>query len=167
MLPFIAMAVGSALGGWISDIVSRKVGRRAGRCVFASIAMLCAAAFVGLGTTVESAQLATFFLAGGAGALYLSQSSFWSLSADIGKSAAGSVSGLMNMGGQLGGALTASLTPAIATKFGWTASFLVAAALCACGGLTSLLVLTKTKTANQPALSVSSCSPPTHASPFC
>src|SRR6266849_7403597 len=143
MLPFIAMAVGSALGGWISDIVSRKVGRRAGRCVFASIAMLLAAAFVGLGTSIESAQLGTFFLAGGAGALYLSQSSFWSLSADIGKSAAGSGSGLMNMGDQLGGALTASLTPAIAGNFGWTASFLVAAALCGCGGLAWLLVLSK------------------------
>lgn len=143
MLPFIAMAVGSAFGGWISDRVSRKLGTRAGRCVFASISMLLAAAFVGFSTTVGSAQLASLFLAGGAGALYLSQSSFWSLSADIGKSAAGSVSGLMNMGGQLGGALTASLTPAIADKFGWTASFSVAGILCGLGGLAWLLVQTK------------------------
>jgi ACS family glucarate transporter-like MFS transporter len=161
MLPFIAMAVGSALGGWISDMVSRKLGTRAGRCVFASIAMLLAAAFVALGTSVESAQLATFFLAGGAGALYLSQSSFWSLSADIGKSAAGSVSSLMNMGGQLGGALTASLTPAIAEKFGWTASFLAAAALCGCGGLAWLLVLPKAKTASTPGISSQDSSPTT------
>ena len=41
----------------------------------------------------------------------------------------------MNTGGQLGGALTASLTPWIADRFGWTASFLVAAILCALGGL--------------------------------
>jgi ACS family glucarate transporter-like MFS transporter len=79
-------------------------------------------------------------LAGGAGALYLSQSSFWSVSADIGGKSAGSVSGFMNMGGQLGGALTASLTPAIAGKFGWTASFLVASGLCAVGALAWLLV---------------------------
>ena len=31
----------------------------------------------------------------------------------------------MNRGGQLGGALTASLTPAIAQRYGWTSSFLV------------------------------------------
>jgi len=109
--------------------------------------MLLAAAFVGMSNLVDSAQLASFFLAGGAGALYLSQSSFWSLSADIGKSSAGSVSGVMNMGGQLGGALTASLTPAIAGNFGWTASFLVAAALCAAGGLAWLLVQSVTKLA--------------------
>jgi ACS family glucarate transporter-like MFS transporter len=41
----------------------------------------------------------------------------------------------MNMGGQMGGALTATLTPAIAGRFGWTASFLVASALCVLGGL--------------------------------
>jgi ACS family glucarate transporter-like MFS transporter len=79
-------------------------------------------------------------LAGGAGALYVSQSSFWSVSADIGKESAGSVSGFMNMGGQLGGALTASLTPAIASHFGWTASFLVAACMCVAGALAWLPV---------------------------
>jgi ACS family glucarate transporter-like MFS transporter len=46
----------------------------------------------------------------------------------------------MNMGAQLGGALTASLTPAIAARLGWNASFLVAAALAAAGALAWLLV---------------------------
>jgi len=46
----------------------------------------------------------------------------------------------MNMGAQIGGAVTASLTPAIASRFGWTASFLVAAALCVTGALAWLLV---------------------------
>jgi len=44
------------------------------------------------------------------------------------------------MGGQLGGALTASLTPAIASHFGWTASFMVAAGMCAAGALAWLPV---------------------------
>ena len=46
----------------------------------------------------------------------------------------------MNMGAQIGGAVTASLTPWIASRFGWTASFLVAAALCVLGALAWLLV---------------------------
>jgi ACS family glucarate transporter-like MFS transporter len=46
----------------------------------------------------------------------------------------------MNMGAQVGGALTASLTPWIADHFGWTASFLVAAVLCALGALAWLVV---------------------------
>jgi ACS family glucarate transporter-like MFS transporter len=140
MLPFIAMAIGSPLGGWLSDRLTKAYGKRAGRCGIAAFGIGLSAVFIALGTQVESAQLASLILAGGAGALYLSQSSFWSVSADIGGTSAGSVSGLMNMGGQIGGALTASLTPAIANRWGWSASFLVAAALCACGALAWLIV---------------------------
>lgn len=140
MLPFLAMAGGSAFGGWLSDAVTKKYGKKTGRCTLASIAVGFAAVFVALGTQVDSAQLASVVLAAGAGALYIAQSSFWSVSADIGKSSAGSVSGVINMGAQLGGALTSSLTPWIAKEFGWTASFLVAAALCLVGSITWLFV---------------------------
>ena len=88
----------------------------------------------------QGVRLASMVLAGGAGALYLSQSSFWSLTADIAGASAGSVSGFMNMGGQIGGALTGSLTPWIAVRYGWTASFLVAAGLCLLGAVSWLVV---------------------------
>ncbi|HWB85504.1 MAG TPA: MFS transporter [Bryobacteraceae bacterium] len=140
MLPFLAMAAGSPLGGWLSDRITRSRGPRAGRCVFSAVSIGLSAIFVALGTQVASAQMASLVLAGGAGALYLSQSCFWSVSADIGKRSAGSVSGVMNMGCQIGGALTASLTPVIANRLGWTASFLVAAALSAAGAVAWLLV---------------------------
>jgi len=74
------------------------------------------------------------------GALCLSTSSFWSVTADVGANSAGTVSGVMNMGNQIGGAVTASLTPIIAAHFGWTASFLVAAILCALRALGWLFV---------------------------
>jgi ACS family glucarate transporter-like MFS transporter len=41
----------------------------------------------------------------------------------------------MNMGAQLGGAVTASLTPFIAARLGWNASFLAAALLSVLGAL--------------------------------
>jgi MFS transporter, ACS family, glucarate transporter len=44
------------------------------------------------------------------------------------------------MGGQSGGALTASLTPVITQRFGWTSSFLVAAIVSGVGGLAWSLV---------------------------
>ena len=140
MLPFIAMAIGSPLGGWISDRLTRRHGARVGRCFVAAAGIGLSAVFIAAGTLVADAGLASIVLAGGAGALYLSQSSFWSVSADIGGEAAGTVSGVMNMGGQFGGALTASLTPAIANRLGWNASFLTAAAFCAAGSLVWLLV---------------------------
>ena len=140
MLPFIAMAVCSPLGGLISDAISKNRGLRAGRSGVAVFAMILAAVFLVIGARAQNTQLAIFVLAGGAGALYLSQSSFWSVTADIGGISSGSVSGFMNTGNQFGGMITASLTPWIASRFGWTAAFLVAAAVCMCGALTWLLV---------------------------
>jgi ACS family glucarate transporter-like MFS transporter len=133
MLPFLAMAAACPLGGIVNDRITKLHGRRLGRCGIAVVSIAIAAVFIAIGSQVSSARLASVVLAGGAGALYLSQSSFWSVTADIGGKSSGSVSGFMNMGAQLGGATTASLTPLIGDHFGWTASFLVAAALCVVG----------------------------------
>jgi MFS transporter, ACS family, glucarate transporter len=140
MLPFIAMAVGCAIGGIISDRLTRWRGPRVGRCILAAAVIMIAAVFLVLGSEVESARLASIVLAGGAGALYLAQSSFWSVTADIAGPSSGSVSGFMNMGAQFGGFVTAPLTPLIANHFGWSASFLVAAGLCVLGAFAWLLV---------------------------
>jgi MFS transporter, ACS family, glucarate transporter len=139
-LPFVAMAISCPLGGLLSDWLTRTKGRRVGRCGVAVFGIALAGVFLAFGSTATSPRVASIILAGGAGALYLSQSSFWSVSADIGGAFAGSVSGFMNMGAQFGGAVTASLTPAIAARYGWTASFLVAAALSILGSLLWLVV---------------------------
>jgi ACS family glucarate transporter-like MFS transporter len=151
MLPFLAMATCSPLGGWIADKLTASHGKRVGRCGVAVFGIALSAVFLALATQVESARLASIVLAGGAGALYLSQSAFWAVTADIAGSSAGSVSGLMNMGGQIGGAVTASLTPLIADHYGWTASFLVAAGLCVVGSLAWLLVNPNATIAGGPA----------------
>ncbi len=140
MLPFIAMALASPLGGWVSDVLAKRIGDRRARCGVAIFGIAFAAIFIALGTQVASAKLASIVLAGGAGALYLSQSAFWAVTAEIAGPSAGTVSGIMNMGGQIGGAVTASLSPWIAARFGWTASFLVAAGLCAIGSVLWLWV---------------------------
>jgi ACS family glucarate transporter-like MFS transporter len=140
MLPFLAMLVSCLLGGMLNDRLTKWKGPRLGRCFLAVFAIALAGVFIALGSQVQSARLASVVLAGGAGALYLSQSSFWSLTADIAGPSSGSVSGLMNTGNQIGAAITASLTPWIAARFGWTASFLVAAALCFVGAASWLVV---------------------------
>ena len=140
MLPFLAMLVCCLLGGAINDRLTKWQGPRVGRCALAAIAIAVAGIFIAFGSQVHSARLASIVLAVGAGALYLSQSSFWSVTADIAGASSGSVSGFMNMGNQMGAALTTSLTPWIAARFGWTTSFLVAAALCLVGAVSWLAV---------------------------
>jgi ACS family glucarate transporter-like MFS transporter len=139
-LPFLAMAVCCPVGGAIADRLTLWRGKRAGRCGIAVAAMAMTSLFLLLGSRVASARLASVVLAGGAGALYLSQSSFWSVTADIGAGSSGAVSGFMNMGAQLGGAVTASLTPSVAEHYGWSSSFHVAAILAGLGALAWLVV---------------------------
>lgn len=139
-LPFAAMAVCSLLGGFLNDMLTNRYGPKIGRGGVAFFALCLAAVFLVVGSRAQNTSVAVLVLAGGAGALYLSQSSFWSVTVDIGGASAGSVSGLMNMGNQIGGMITASLTPWIAARFGWSAAFFAAAALCVCGAIAWLFV---------------------------
>jgi MFS transporter, ACS family, glucarate transporter len=135
MLPFLSMTIGCLAGGVISDRLTKTYGLRVGRCGLASVAFFFTAIFLVLGSRVQSPQLAGVILAGGAGALYVSQSSFWSVSADIAGRNSGVFSSMVNMGAQVGGAVTASLTPWVAQRFGWTTSFAIAAALAVVGAV--------------------------------
>ena len=149
-LPLVAMAAGSSGGGFVADVISRRAGRWWGRCGIGFLGLALAAVFVVLGSAVHAASSAALVLAGGAGALYLAQSSYWAVSADLGGSSSGTLSGLMNMGAQLGGFVTATFTPVIAGRLGWRASFVVAAILCALGAVTWLAVRPDRALANVP-----------------
>jgi ACS family glucarate transporter-like MFS transporter len=140
MLPFLAMTLGSLGGGVVSDWLARHVSARAGRCILPAIAIASTGALLVVGSRAHNTQVASLVLACGAGALYVSQSCFWSVTADYAGEHAGVVSGAMNMCGQFGGATTASLTPWIAAHFGWETSFLAATALVVLGGAAWLVV---------------------------
>jgi len=140
MIPFMAMTVCCLGGGLISDWISERIGLRWGRAGIAAVSFALTSVFLVVGAEVRGPYTASIILAGGAGALYLSQSSFWAVSADIAGARSGVVSGVMNMGCQIGGAVTASLTPYIAGRVGWIAAFVFAAGLAAVGGAMWLLV---------------------------
>jgi len=148
MLPFIAMTLGSLGGGVASDWLARHYSARAGRCFLPACALGFTAVLLLVGSRAHNAGVASIVLACGAGALYVSQSCFWSVTADFAGQHAGVVSGAMNMGGQLGGAATASLTPLIASYFGWEASFLTATMLATVGALAWLVVNPDARLAN-------------------
>jgi len=135
MLPFIAMTIGCLGGGAVSDWIAARCGLRLGRCLLPALSLAATAVLLVLGSRAHSPAAAGLILACGAGVLYISQSGFWAVSADIAGENVGVVSGIMNMGGQAGGACTASLTPLIAAHFGWEMSFVTAASIAALGAV--------------------------------
>lgn len=140
MFPFLAMTICSPLGGVANDWISCRFGLRPGRCGVGVVALATAAILLWFGPATSSTQLASLILAGGAGVLYFAQSSYWSVTVDIAGSGSGIVAGVMNMGAQAGGAVTASLTPVIAARYGWSASFRLSAVLALIGALAWIVV---------------------------
>ena len=140
MLPFIALTICCLLGGILNDWASKRYGLRVGRCALASASLFLTALLLTFGSTLHNARSASLVLAASMGALYISQSSFWSVTADIAGVHSGVVSGVMNTGCQIGGAATAWFTPVIADHYGWDAPFFVAAGLALLGALAWLFV---------------------------
>jgi len=133
--PFLAGAITSPLGGWLSDAVSRRWGKRAGRCGVGISGLLLTAGLIWAGAAAADPYRAILLLALGSASLFLTAAAYWASTMDLASSYAGTVSGFMNMGGNLGGALSPTLTPFLAQRFGWESALYVAAALAVLGAL--------------------------------
>ena len=140
MLPFLGMTVGCLGGGVASDWITQRISPRVGRSVFAASCFALTAVLLVIGSNARGAATASIILGCGAGILYIPQGAFWAVAADFAGDFAGLSSGIMNMGAQIGGACTASLTPLIAAHFGWRVSFFTAASLALLGAFSWLMV---------------------------
>jgi ACS family glucarate transporter-like MFS transporter len=140
VLPFISMTIFCLTGGVISDRLVRSKSAFVGRCVFPSIALFLTALLLFAGSRTADPLMATIILAGGAGTLYLSQSSYFAVVAELAGPHTGVVAGWVNTANQIAGAITASATPWIALQFGWSSAFYVAAGFALLGSAAWLMV---------------------------
>jgi ACS family glucarate transporter-like MFS transporter len=104
-LPLVAIAVGVAAGGWASDWAARQWGESSGRRVPALLGLPVAAACTAAGFAHPHPWAATLLLSAAAGCAALSVAPAWAVCSAIGGRHAGTVTGAMNMFGNLGGAL--------------------------------------------------------------
>ena len=127
MLPFIATTTCCLAGGAISDWMVKRWTPYIGRSLFGAFTLGLAGIILIIGGHAENAVVASLLLAAGAGAIYLGQAVYYAVAADLGGPYAGVVSGMVSMCGQIAGAITASMTPFLATRYGWEYAFYVAA----------------------------------------
>lgn len=133
--PFLAILLSCPLGGWVTDRLAMKHGVTRGRQIVGMTGMGLAAGSIALGAVAESPYLALASLSLGAGWLYFTIGAYWSSTSDLSPTHAGSLSGLMNMGANLGGAISPTLTPWLAQQWGWGASLGFAAFMALLGGI--------------------------------
>jgi len=133
--PFVAMLLFCPLGGWVTDRLATRYGLTTGRAVAGMTGMVLAGCAIALGGAVDSPFLAITSLSLGAGWLYFSVGAYWASTTDLSKAHAGTLSGLMNTGANIGGAISPTLTPWLANHWGWPVSLGVAAAVAILGGV--------------------------------
>lgn len=103
-LPLLAIAAGVAGGGWCSDWAVRRWRERLGRQLPAFLGFPCAAGCVVAGYVHPHPIAATLLLSTAAGAAALVVVPAWTVYSWLGGQHAGTVTGAMNMFGNLGGA---------------------------------------------------------------
>ena len=138
--PFLAMAVFCPIGGWVTDKLTQTRGLNFGRASVGGAGMFFAALSIVIGANVEAPFLAIGMLSLGAGWLYFTVGAFWSSTTDLSKPHAGTLSGLMNTGANLGGTLSPTLTPWLADQFGWSVALGTAAFVAFLGGVFWLMI---------------------------
>ena len=138
--PFLAIALLSPLGGWLSDRAVARFGRRRGRQSAVWVGVACSATLMWVGSHTANNTLAILLLAGAAGFNLFATATWWATCNDLTQEFAGSLSGLMNMCGNLGGWLSPIVTAYIATKLGWTQALDFAALVTLSSGVIWVLV---------------------------
>jgi MFS transporter, ACS family, glucarate transporter len=139
-MPFVAMLIFCPLGGWITDRLAIRFGTTRGRVWTGMAGMILAGLAVAIGGYADSPWWAIASLSLGAGWLYFTVGAYWASTTDLTKTHAGTLSGLMNTGANIGGAISPTMTPWLADHWGWPVSLCVAALIAVAGGLMWLMI---------------------------
>ena len=109
--PFVAILVFCPLGGWTTDRLVSTLGLTKARMIVGMIGMGLAGGLIAVGAWADSQAVAIASLSLGAGWLYFTVGAYWSVTTDLSKTHAGTLSGVMNMGANVGGVISPALHP--------------------------------------------------------
>jgi sugar phosphate permease len=127
-LPLLAGVVGDALGGWLTDFALIKTSNlKFARRSVAVLGMLGCACFILPAAITRSGSVALACLSMAMLFLEMIIGPAWAVPMDVGGEHAGIVSGMMNMCGQFGGALSPTVFGILAARGSWIAPFVIAA----------------------------------------
>ena len=129
-LPLFAGVVGDTAGGWVTDLllVKTKNVKLARRSV-AIVGMLGCGAFILPAAFTSNSYVAVYCLTGAMFFLECVIGPAWAVPMDVGGEYSGTVSGMMNMAGNIGGALSPTVFGFLVAYGSWIAPFVVAACL--------------------------------------
>jgi ACS family glucarate transporter-like MFS transporter len=135
-LPWLLSIVSIPLGGWLSDrLAAGPMGLAGGRRAVPLVALVAGGVLLSGGAATRSPYLAAVALALSTAAVLSTEGPFWATMLAVSGRRSGTAGGIMNMGSNLGGAISPALTPVLAAAIGWQNALHVAAAVSVVAGL--------------------------------
>ena len=128
-LPWLTAAVFAPLGGVVCDYLSARSTRLSGARSVIMLGYGASGILLFVAAYASSRMLAVAALCISVGALYFSESAFWTAAVDIAGEHAGAASGVMNTAGILGGIASTLLVPVLVQRLGWLAALSSGAAM--------------------------------------
>jgi sugar phosphate permease len=129
-LPLMAGVVGDTFGGWLTDKLLIKTNNlKFSRRSVAITGMLGCGASMLVAALVQTPNTAVYCLTSAMFFLEMTIGPAWAVPMDIGGEFSGTVSGMMNMGGQIVGALSPTVFGILVSNGSWVAPFVVSAGL--------------------------------------
>src|SRR5246500_5672519 len=135
-LPLWAGVVGDTVGGLATDWLLKKTGNtNFARRAVAITGMLGCVVFIVPAALTADAYTAVYCLTAAMFSLECTIGPSWAVPMDVGGKYSGTVSGMMNMAGNIGGALSPLVFGVLAQFGSWAAPFIVAAGLLVVGSV--------------------------------
>jgi ACS family glucarate transporter-like MFS transporter len=133
-LPWIVAAVFTTFGGWLCDRLSAKMGRTLGRRLVGSLGMVVAGGLLMSGAMAQSPYVAVAALCLCVGFVEFTEGAFWASAIDVAGAHAGMAGGILNMGSNIGGAVSTALVPVLVRSLGWNHALQSGTAVAVVGG---------------------------------
>src|SRR5712691_11889638 len=129
-IPLLAGVLGDTFGGWLTDKLLVKTNNlKFARRSVAIVAMLGCGASTLVAALAPNPNTAVYCLTSAMFFLEMTIGPAWAVPMDIGGEFSGTVSGMMNMGGQIVGAISPIVFGKLVSKGNWVAPFVVSAGL--------------------------------------
>lgn len=116
---FLSWMVMSPVGGWASDRLVSRYGRKTGRRLIPAACLPLGGIALCVGINVENPVAGVALLAFSFGLAACSDGPFWAAAIDIGGPHSGASCGILNAGGNVGG-IAPVVTPWIAARSSWS-----------------------------------------------
>jgi nitrate/nitrite transporter NarK len=128
-------------GGFTTDAISRRFGKRAGRSGVGAVSYFLAAAIMLGGTVAPDARLSGFMIAVAGALSMFTLAPSWATSIDLGGAHAAVLSAAMNTAGQIGGILSPIVLAYIVDRTGnWSLPLHVLSALYLMAAISWILI---------------------------